>query len=129
MKGKNSGFKLKDTYNGIQLAFGSKVILSNVSLTDELAVKAIREHPLGEGLFAELPRSFDLGGLEETDDAHLKTEVSDEEPKQLTPESRKVELEGMDRKDLQALAKRYNDIPGNKSNDFIITEILKKEFS
>ena len=54
-KSKNSGYKLKAKYEGIQLEFGSRVHVFNSSLTDEIAEKLIKKHPAGKDLFETVP--------------------------------------------------------------------------
>ncbi len=54
-KGTNSGYVLKKKYEGIQLGFGSQLVLTSINLTDELARRFIEKHPLGEALFEKMP--------------------------------------------------------------------------
>lgn len=56
---KNSGFKLKEKFNGIQLRFGSRTIISNRNLTDKQAVELIENHPHGKKLFDAMPKDID----------------------------------------------------------------------
>lgn len=56
---KNSGFKLKPMFEGIQTGFGSREFVSNANLDDEKAMKLIENHPKGRELFEELPEGFD----------------------------------------------------------------------
>lgn len=49
-----SKFVLKPMFNGIPLKFGSRTLVSNSNLTDELAKELIKNHPRGEALFSSL---------------------------------------------------------------------------
>ena len=56
---KNSGYKLREKYNGIPLEFGSPVQVSNSNLTDEYAEKLLKDHPAGADLFEAIPEGSD----------------------------------------------------------------------
>lgn len=105
----NSGFQLKAMYNGIQLGFGSKKILSNANLSDELAIEAINTHKLGKDLFSKLPENVDELMEGKAEKSH-----------------RQIELEKLKVPELKNLAKELEiEAEGNKAK--IITDILAKE--
>lgn len=54
-----SNFRLKAMFNGIQASHGSNRIISNNSLTDELAIELLDNHPHGEKLFDVIPDNVD----------------------------------------------------------------------
>ena len=54
-----SNFRLKAMYNGIQAGHGSNQIISNASLTDEIAIDLLDNHPHGEKLFDVIPDNVD----------------------------------------------------------------------
>lgn len=89
-KPKNSGYKLKEKYNGIPLEFGSPVFVSNSNLTDELAQKLIKKHPAGEDLFEELPEK--------------------------TPAEEKTDLIKLTRPELDSMAEKLGINPKDYSN-------------
>lgn len=109
-KGKNSGYVLKTMFNGVPCE-GVKGLVSNVNLDDTLAKKLIKNHPLGEGLFAKLPE----GKADAGDSGEEKTE-------------RQKELEALTVPELKAHADSIEaSTEGNKAA--IVKAILEKEGS
>jgi len=112
---KNSGFKLKEMYNGIPLSrdFGSKDFVSNATLDDEKAKKLITEHPKGVELFSQLPKDFkieDLGSEEVKSERHL-------------------ELEKMSAGDVKELAIELEISPKTKAENILAIIEKEKELS
>lgn len=51
---KNTDFILKIKYNGIPLKFGSRILVTNANLTDEIGSFLLANHPRGEKLFDKI---------------------------------------------------------------------------
>jgi hypothetical protein len=56
---KETGFLLKEKYQGVSLGFGSQEMLSHKNMTTEKAVKFYAEHPAGAKLFREVPENIE----------------------------------------------------------------------
>lgn len=52
-------FQIKPKYKGVQLGFGSNVMLTDSGLSEELALRFCIEHPRGKELFETLPENVD----------------------------------------------------------------------
>lgn len=61
-------FKLKEKYNGVRLGFNTNLLIHNGNITDELAIRLLKEHPRGELLFTIIPDSYEPNAIDE----HLK---------------------------------------------------------
>lgn len=70
-KVENSGFKLKAKYEGIQMGFNGDPV-SNGNLTDERAIKLLKNHPAGEGLFDQIPEDWESLTSEDTGETFEK---------------------------------------------------------
>ncbi|TYP71482.1 hypothetical protein [Aquimarina intermedia] len=57
---KESGFKLREKYNGIPLEFGSATLVTNANITDEIGNKLLKDHPRGEELFEAIPEEEEI---------------------------------------------------------------------
>lgn len=66
-----SGYKLREKYNGIPLAFGSAVLVNNTNITKEQAEHLIKNHVLGAKLFDEIPEQKDEIDLKKIKRAEL----------------------------------------------------------
>ncbi len=59
MSQEESNFKLKEKYDGLPLEFGSQVYVTNANITNENALKLLKNHPKGKDLFQTLPDNLD----------------------------------------------------------------------
>ncbi|UAB85684.1 Rho termination factor N-terminal domain-containing protein [Zunongwangia sp. SCSIO 43204] len=60
----NSGYKLKEKYDGIPLSFGSREFAFNATLTDKQAEQLIKNHKKGKDLFDTIPDKTKKEGSE-----------------------------------------------------------------
>jgi hypothetical protein len=58
-KNLNKEYKVADAYNGVQLEFGSNVILSNQNFTEEIGLMFLAKRKNGKKLFEKLPDDID----------------------------------------------------------------------
>ncbi len=98
-----SGYALKSKYEGIPLAFGSRIFVTNKNITDEMGDTLLANHPLGENLFVTIPE---------------KKEVE---------LSRLDQLNAMKRKELDDLAKDLEINPEDYKNIGLIAEAIEKK--
>lgn len=106
---KNSGYLLKAKYEGIPMAFGSRKLVYNHNLTDEIAKKMIEKHPKGKDLFQVIP---------EAKEAKPTSSGFSEEAKELL----KLTREDLNTKALEAGIENPEEIT-NKID--LVNEILK----
>lgn len=100
---KNNEYQLKLKYNGIPLAFGSPILVTNANINEKYARQLIKNHPRGVELFDKLPEDFQEEGYES--------------------------LEDLGRKELDALAENLGLNPEDYKNKSLIIEAIaeKKE--
>lgn len=67
-----SGYVLKEKYQGIQLEFGSSVMVNNTNITKEWAKNLIKNHPLGADLFDVIPSEKPEPKEKKTKETELK---------------------------------------------------------
>ena len=75
----NCDYELHKKYNGIQTKFGGAPI-RNSTLTNEIALDLLKNHPRGEKLFIKLPKIEDIEVLEPVEIKESEEEVVVKEP-------------------------------------------------
>ncbi len=122
----NSGYLLKKKYENIPLSFGSRHLVNNQNITDEMAKALIDNHAKGEDLFQVIPESAneevdpvkELKSLSRKDLNEKAGDLGIENPEDF---QNKAELSqaiiDLNEKDGEEEADKEKSLPQNQDND------------